>query len=85
MKLAEISIRRPVFTTMMIVALVVLGYSSFTDMNIDLMPEIDFPFVIVQTVYPGTSAEAVETDVTKVIEDAVNPIEGVKHINSIRA
>ena len=82
MKLADISIRRPVFTTMMVIALIVLGYSSYRQMNIDLMPDIDFPFVIVQTMYSGASAEAVETDVSKPIEDAINPIEGVKHITS---
>lgn len=82
MKLADVSIRRPVFTVMMVLALIVLGYSSYRQMNIDLMPEIDFPFVIIQTMYPGAGAEAVETDVSKPIEDAVNPIEGVKHITS---
>lgn len=82
MKLAAVSIRRPVFTVMMILALVVLGYTSFYQMNIDLMPEVDFPFVIVSTVYPGAGAEAVETEVTKKIEDAVNPIEGIRHIGS---
>ena len=82
MKLAAVSIRRPVFTVMMIMALVVLGYTSFYQMNIDLMPEVDFPFVIVSTIYPGAGAEAVETEVTKKIEDAANPIEGVKHITS---
>ncbi len=83
MKLADVSIRRPVFTVMIIIALVVLGYTSFKDMNTDLMPEIDFPFVVVQTFYPGAGAEAVELDVTKQIEDAVNPISGVKHITSV--
>jgi len=82
LKLAAVSIRRPVFTVMMIMALVVLGYTSFYQMNIDLMPEVDFPFVIVSTIYPGAGAEAVETEVTKKIEDAINPIEGVKHITS---
>jgi len=82
LKLAEISIRRPVFTVMMIMALVVLGYTSFYQMNIDLMPEMDFPFVIISTIYPGAGAEAVETEVTKKIEDAINPIEGIKHITS---
>jgi HAE1 family hydrophobic/amphiphilic exporter-1 len=82
LKLAEISIKRPVFTVMMILALVVLGYTAFRQMNIDLMPEVDFPFVIVQTIYPGAGAEAVETEVTKRIEDAINPIEGIKHITS---
>ena len=67
---------------MMIIALVVLGYSSFNEMSIDLMPDINFPFVTVMTVYPGAGAEAVETEVTKKIEDAVNPISGVKHITS---
>ena len=80
MKLAEISIKRPVFTVMMILTLVVLGITSFFGMSTDLMPEVDFPFVMVQTFYPGASAEAVEVDVTKKIEDAVNPINGVKHI-----
>ncbi|MCP4705807.1 MAG: efflux RND transporter permease subunit, partial [candidate division Zixibacteria bacterium] len=41
MKLAEVSIRRPVFTVMIVLALMVLGYSSFTDMNVDLMPDVD--------------------------------------------
>nr|MBN2276762.1 efflux RND transporter permease subunit [candidate division Zixibacteria bacterium] len=82
MKLADVSIRRPVFTVMIILALVVLGYSSFNQMNIDLMPDVDFPYVVVQTVYPGAGAEAVETEVSKRIEDAVNPIEGVKHITA---
>jgi len=83
LKLAAVSIRRPVFTVMMIVALVVLGYTSFQEMNIDNMPDVDFPFVIVSTIYPGSGAEAVETEVTKKIEDAVNPISGLKHLTSI--
>ncbi len=83
MKLAAVAIRRPVFTVMIIIALVVLGYTSFLEMNIDNMPDVDFPFVIVSTIYPGSGAEAVETEVTKKIEDAVNPISGLKHLTSI--
>lgn len=82
MKLADVAIRRPVFTIMIISALVVLGYFSFSDMNTDIMPDVDFPFIIIQTFYPGAAAEAVETDVTKKIEDAVNPINGVRHITA---
>jgi HAE1 family hydrophobic/amphiphilic exporter-1 len=67
---------------MMTAALLVLGYFSFNKMSVDLTPEIDFPYVVVQTVYPGAGAEAVETEVTKKIEDAINPISGVKHITS---
>ncbi len=83
MKLADVAIRRPVFTVMMIMALVVLGLTSYFEMSTDLMPEIDFPFVVVQVFYPGASAEAVESEVAKEIEDAIGPIEGVKHITSI--
>jgi len=82
LKLADVAIRRPVFTVMMILALVVLGYSSFNLMSVDLMPDINFPFVVITTVFPGAGAEAVETEVTKKIEDAINPISGIKHITS---
>ncbi len=82
MILADVSIRRPVFATMMILALIVLGITSFMRLSIELFPDIDFPFVVVTTVYPGASAEAVETDVTKKIEDAVSAIEGLEEIQS---
>lgn len=82
MILSEISIRRPVFATMMILALLVLGGTSFLALSIDLFPDIDFPYVVVSVVYPGASAEAIELDVTQKIEDAVNTIAGVKHVQS---
>lgn len=82
MILSDVSIRRPVFATMMIVALVVLGVASFLRLNIALFPDIDFPFVVVTTVYPGASAEAVENDVTEKIEEAVSAIEGLEDIQS---
>lgn len=82
MKLAEISIKRPVFATMMIGALLVLGIFSYSELSVDLFPEIDFPIATVTTVYPGASAETVESEVTKVIEDAVNEVAGIRHITS---
>lgn len=82
MILADVSIRRPVFAVTMTLALVVLGTVSYTALSVDLFPEIDFPYVVVTVVYPGAGAEAVELDVTKKIEDAVNPIAGVKSIQS---
>ena len=82
MYISNTSIKRPVFTTMIILALLVLGIVSYLKMNIDLFPDIDFPYVVVTTVYPGAGPEAVATDVTQKIEDAVNPIEGVNHISS---
>jgi hydrophobic/amphiphilic exporter-1 (mainly G- bacteria), HAE1 family len=83
MILSDLSVKQPVFATMMMVALVVLGIFSYKELSIDLFPDVDFPIVTVQTVYPGVAPETVETEVTKRIEEAINPIEGVKHITSI--
>jgi len=82
MKLADVSIRRPVFATMMIMALIVLGLFSYIKLNVDLYPDVDIPYVIITTVLPGAGPEQIETDVTKKIEDAVNPISGVDWIQS---
>ena len=82
MFLSELSIKRPVLTTMMMAALVVLGLFSYRRLSIDLWPEVEFPFVVIQTQYAGASPEAVEREVTKQIEEAVNPVEGVKKIQS---
>ncbi len=82
MKLADVSIQRPVFATMMIMSLIVLGLFSFIKLNVDLYPNVDIPYVIITTVLPGAGPEQIETDVTKKIEDAVNPIEGVDEIQS---
>ena len=83
MKLADVSIDRPVFATMMILALIVLGLFSFMKLNIDQFPDIDFPYVTATTVLPGAGPEQIETDVTKKIEDAVNTIGGIEHIQSV--
>ena len=82
MYLANTAIKRPVFTVMVISALVVLGISSFLQMNTELNPDVEFPFVIISTVYPGAGPTSVETDVTNKIEDAVNTIAGIKEIQS---
>ena len=83
MKLADVSIDRPVFATMMIVAIIVLGLFSYMKLNIDQFPDVDFPYVTATTVLPGAGPEQIETDVTKKIEDAVNTIAGVDHIQSV--
>ena len=82
MILSDLSVKQPVFATMMMIALVVLGVFSYRELSIDLFPDVDFPVVTVQTAYPGVAPETVETEVTKRIEEAINPIEGVKHITS---
>jgi HAE1 family hydrophobic/amphiphilic exporter-1 len=83
MFLSDLSIKRPVLATMMIAALVTLGIFSYRRLAVDLWPNIDFPFVGIATRYPGASPEAVEREVTKKIEEAVNPVEGVKEISSV--
>ena len=82
-KLAQLCIRRPVFATMLIVALVVLGINSYFRLGVDFFPKIEFPFVTVSTVLPGASPEEIETQVTRRIEEAVNTIAGVDDLNSI--
>ena len=76
-KLAELCVRRPVFATMLIVALMVVGGFSFSTLGVDLFPKIDLPTVSVTVSNPGSSAEEVETEITKRIEDAVNTISGI--------
>ena len=77
------SIRRPVFTTMMMVGLVVLGLFGYRRLAIDQFPEVDIPVVSVQTVYAGASSETVEREVTRRLEEAFNPVAGVDRITSI--
>jgi hydrophobic/amphiphilic exporter-1 (mainly G- bacteria), HAE1 family len=83
MVLSDLSIKRPVFAAVMMLALVVLGIFSFRQLAIDQFPNVDIPFVTIVTKFPGASPESVEREVTKRIEDAVNPIAGVKHVSSV--
>jgi HAE1 family hydrophobic/amphiphilic exporter-1 len=84
-KLAAICIRRPVFATMLIMALVVLGLDSYRKLGVDLFPKIDFPVVTVTTSLRGAAPEEVETQVSKRIEEAVNTISGIDDLRSISA
>ncbi|HEX5738359.1 MAG TPA: efflux RND transporter permease subunit, partial [Hydrogenophaga sp.] len=78
----RISLRNPVFATMVMIAFVVLGVFSFQRLQVDQFPSIDFPVVVVTTAYPGASPEIVESEVTKKVEEAVNAIAGVNAITS---
>ncbi len=82
MKIADISIERPVFAAMLNLGLVVLGLISLGRLELKLEPDIDFPFANVVTELRGASPETVEREVTDVIEEQINAIEGVKEINS---
>jgi len=84
-KLAQICIRRPVFATMLIMALVVLGFASYLKLGVDLYPKIEFPTVTITTTLRGASPEEVETQVTRRIEEAVNTTSGIDELRSISA
>src|SRR3972149_10249352 len=83
MFLSNLSIKRPVFASVMMLALVTLGLFSFRRLPIDMMPDVEIPVLAIMTEFPGASPESVEREVTKRIEEAVNPISGVKHVDSI--
>ena len=82
MWLADTSIKRPVFATMFIMALVVLGLVSYPEIGVDLFPKIDFPIVNITTTLKGASPEIMDIDVSDKIEEVVNTINGVKTISS---
>src|SRR5213075_160093 len=82
MFLSDVSIKRPVFATMMMVALVVLGIVSYRRLAIDEYPDVTYPTITVQTSYPGASPEVMMRQVSKPLEEALNTVQGIKEINS---
>src|ERR687894_466186 len=81
-KLAEICVRRPVFATMIILSLTVVGIFSFFSLGVDLFPKIDFPTITVTVVNPGAGPQEVETEITDKVESAVNTISGIDELRS---
>lgn len=82
MMLSDVSIRRPVFATVMSLLLIVLGVMAFSRLTLRELPAIDPPVVSVDVTYPGASAAVVETRITQVLEDALAGIEGIESIES---
>ncbi len=80
--LAEVCVKRPVFATMLILSLVVVGLFSFISLGVDLFPKIDFPTITITVVNPGASPEEIETEITEKIEEAVNTISGIDELRS---
>ncbi|MCB2042634.1 MAG: efflux RND transporter permease subunit, partial [Rhodoferax sp.] len=78
----RVSLQNPVFATMVMLALVVLGLFSYQRLQIDQFPNIDFPVVVVITEYPGAAPEIVESEVTKKVEEGVNAIAGINALTS---
>jgi HAE1 family hydrophobic/amphiphilic exporter-1 len=82
-KLAEISIRRPVFATMIVMALVVVGAAGYFKLGVDRTPPVDLPSVFVSTRLPGASPAEMESLVAQPIEEVVNTVEGITELRSI--
>jgi HAE1 family hydrophobic/amphiphilic exporter-1 len=82
-KLAEICIRRPVFASMIVLSLVVVGTASYFRLGVDRFPAVDLPTVSIRTELPGASTEEMETQVSQKIEEAVNTIQGISELRSI--
>ncbi len=81
--LSNISVRRPVFATVLILVFVVVGLVGYKRLGVDKFPKIDFPVITIVTPYPGASPSAVETDVTQKVEEVVNTISGLDTLTSV--
>ena len=82
MILSNTSIKRPIFATVLVLALVVLGIFSYRRLSVEMFPNVEFPVVSVVTTFAGASPETVERELSKRIEEAVNQVAGVKHVFS---
>src|SRR5580765_3537041 len=81
--LAALCVKRPVFATVLILSLVVVGAFSFTRLGVDRFPKVDFPTIVITTVQPGAAPEQIETEITDKIEEAVNTISGIDELRSV--
>ena len=82
MKLPGISVKHPVTTSMVFLALLILGLVSLSQLGLELLPDISFPTVVVFTPYPGVGPEEIESSISEPIEDAVSTLNGVERISS---
>ena len=83
MVLSDISIRRPVFATVINLVILLLGVISYQRLAVRLIPNVDVPVVTVNTNYPGANAQVIESQITQPIEDALSGVEGVDFISSV--
>jgi HAE1 family hydrophobic/amphiphilic exporter-1 len=82
MNLIELSVKRPVFVVMMVLAIITLGVIGYTRLPVDLMPNVEFPSITIYTSYSGASAEEIENLITKPMEDSLSTMEGLDNLSS---
>jgi HAE1 family hydrophobic/amphiphilic exporter-1 len=85
MKIADISIRQPVFIAMLMLALIVVGFVGYSRMSVDLIPNINPPYVSITTIYPGASPDEVQRALSEPLEEALSSLNGVKNVTSTSA
>ncbi len=81
--LAKLCVRRPVFATVLMLTIAVVGMVGYTKLGLDQFPKIDFPIIVVTTRFDGAAPEEVETEITDKIEEAVNTISGIDELRSV--
>ncbi|MBS1347940.1 MAG: MMPL family transporter [Firmicutes bacterium] len=81
--LAKFSVKKPMTIVVAVILIIILGVMSFLNTGVDLLPEIELPYVIVMTTYPGAAPESVETDITKPLELSLGLVSGLKNISSV--
>ena len=82
MFLSNVSIKRPITMSVVILVMIFFGLLAYRNIGLDLMPSVEMPFITVVTVYPGASPDEIETSVAKKIEDAVVAVDGIRHMDS---
>ncbi|MBP5614519.1 MAG: efflux RND transporter permease subunit, partial [Bacteroidales bacterium] len=82
MAIYKSSINKPITTGLIFVAVIIIGLFSLSRLPIDQMPEMDPPYITVMTTYPGANASEIETNFTKIIENALKSVDGLKNLNS---
>ena len=82
MLLSDVSVKRPVFATVLNLLLIIFGIVAFSMLSLREYPDIDPPIVSVNTTYTGASANIVETRITQLLEDRISGIEGIKNVTS---
>ncbi|MCD4651205.1 MAG: efflux RND transporter permease subunit [Candidatus Cloacimonetes bacterium] len=82
MFLSDLSIKRPILITMIIMVFIVFGLLGYFALNLNMMPDVSIPFVTIQTIYPGAGPKEIETQITKIIEDEVATISNINYIQS---
>src|SRR5262252_3689171 len=81
--LAAVCVRRPVFASVLILVICVVGAAGYISLGVDRFPDVDLPIVVVTTILPGAAPEDVETEITDKVEEAVNTISGIDELRSI--